>query len=385
MKKLKIIISGLGIAGASAGIYLQKFGHEVSWVEKKDAAYADGAGITLWGNGIQALLKIINKDELFAFLEPIENIEFKNSKDKFIKSIRLDPYNISEDSISAFIVCRKQLQSLLLSKVPKSQIIWNDTIEEIEKSSSSLAIKLKSKKELNADLIICAEGANSYLRNRYDKSYSLEYCHHACFRSVIDLPKSILPEATSVDYLGKNGYFIAHHMTDGRCYWLGSIGSKKELKYDKNNLKELLLNRFKQWPENLKKLIELSQNEDILVHNIFQTNEVSYSMNNRLYFLGDSAHATAPQLGQGACMALEDSIIFGDLIMSSSNLDELERNLSDYRVKRACNIIKKSRKVAKLYHMNHPLLCKLRDNIIRTIPNDFYMRNFTYAKKIFRD
>jgi len=85
---------------------------------------------------------------------------------------------------------------------------------------------------------------------------------------------------------------------------------------------------------------------------------------NRIAFIGDSAHSTSPQLGQGANMALLDACALG---RAFSTADTLEQALASYcrmrrwhiRVFQALSYL-----LTPMYQSNSSILPHLRDQII---------------------
>jgi 2-polyprenyl-6-methoxyphenol hydroxylase-like FAD-dependent oxidoreductase len=84
--------------------------------------------------------------------------------------------------------------------------------------------------------------------------------------------------------------------------------------------------------------------------------------------LGDAAHATTPNMGQGACQAIEDAY------MLSECLQRFEPNeaFSIYqknRISKAHHVVNKSWALGKLAHWKNPLATQLRNQLIRITPN----------------
>ena len=55
----------------------------------------------------------------------------------------------------------------------------------------------------------------------------------------------------------------------------------------------------------------------------------------RVVLVGDAAHASSPNMAQGAAMALEDAIVLADALATSQDTDEA---LSEYQRRRAARI-----------------------------------------------
>jgi 2-polyprenyl-6-methoxyphenol hydroxylase-like FAD-dependent oxidoreductase len=87
----------------------------------------------------------------------------------------------------------------------------------------------------------------------------------------------------------------------------------------------------------------------------------------RVALLGDAAHAVTPDLGQGAGLAIEDATILAALL---ARLPVAEA-LSEYdtrRVERARRIAAESRLYARIAQWRNPLVVRLRNFVVKSIP-----------------
>ena len=82
--------------------------------------------------------------------------------------------------------------------------------------------------------------------------------------------------------------------------------------------------------------------------------------------LGDAIHAATPNLGQGACQALEDAVILADALQGAA---EPETGLRDYEARRrdrANFVVVQSRRLGYVLQLANPLAVWLRDRVSRT-------------------
>ncbi|WP_442593630.1 FAD-dependent monooxygenase [Neobacillus sp. D3-1R] len=92
--------------------------------------------------------------------------------------------------------------------------------------------------------------------------------------------------------------------------------------------------------------------------------------------LGDAAHATTPNLGQGACLALEDAV---ELAMCLKRQGEMETNLKMFekkRMKRAHSIVNQSWQLGKVAQIENPLLGYIRNHLVKKTPNKIKQTHF---------
>jgi 2-polyprenyl-6-methoxyphenol hydroxylase-like FAD-dependent oxidoreductase len=83
--------------------------------------------------------------------------------------------------------------------------------------------------------------------------------------------------------------------------------------------------------------------------------------------LGDAAHVMAPNLGQGACQAIEDAVTLAYCVAAA---DTVADGLADYtaaRLPRTSGIVRRSEQVARLATARNPLVRGLRNGMLRTM------------------
>ncbi|RKS06731.1 2-polyprenyl-6-methoxyphenol hydroxylase-like FAD-dependent oxidoreductase [Nocardiopsis sp. Huas11] len=99
----------------------------------------------------------------------------------------------------------------------------------------------------------------------------------------------------------------------------------------------------------------------------------------RVAVLGDAAHAMTPNLGQGACMALEDAVTLAHAVGEGSADTDLPEALAAYtaaRLPRADAVVRRSAAVGRMSTLRNPVARVLRDAGVglvgRVAPSLFY-------------
>ena len=88
----------------------------------------------------------------------------------------------------------------------------------------------------------------------------------------------------------------------------------------------------------------------------------------RTILLGDAAHATTPNMGQGAGQAMEDAIVLANCLKEYDFTKALER-YDKLRVNHTSKVIKKSRKIGKIAQYQNRLMVKARNTVMKILPN----------------
>ena len=81
----------------------------------------------------------------------------------------------------------------------------------------------------------------------------------------------------------------------------------------------------------------------------------------RVTLLGDAIHATTPNLGQGACQALEDAVVLSDSLRRCASAEAGLRDYEARRHHRANFVIRQSRRIGTMAQLTSPVGVWLRE------------------------
>ncbi|XHR85423.1 MAG: FAD-dependent oxidoreductase [Gloeotrichia echinulata GP01] len=345
----KIIIVGGGLAGGLAAIYLARRGHEVHVLEKRSdpqediSSYIDqvsskGIGVSMTARGIKAVLGAgIPKKELDLCGESIVGMSFFVAG-KF-KTRNLVPI----DNLSPLSLDRSAFQKLL-NKYGRingvSYQFGHKCIDvNLEKKSVITQDKNGDFHHIFGDLIIGADGAYSKVRQAMQNTMRRFEFHQSFFRhgykTLVVADASRLKFRKDLLYffgMDSKGLFAGRGATipDGSISFaicLPYEGTTSLQMQDREHICQFFSRYLPQMPvdihnEMVKQFIEKPSNDLINV----RSSTFHYKENALL--LGDSAHATAPFLGQGMNMALEDAQILSDLL--EKNHEDFEKTIPEF-------------------------------------------------------
>jgi len=85
--------------------------------------------------------------------------------------------------------------------------------------------------------------------------------------------------------------------------------------------------------------------------------------------IGDAAHATTPNMGQGACQAIEDAVILADCITRHSVIAEAFKDFEQRRMKRVHGIVNRSWSMGKVGQLENRAMAEMRNLIFRSLPS----------------
>ena len=77
--------------------------------------------------------------------------------------------------------------------------------------------------------------------------------------------------------------------------------------------------------------------------------------------LGDAAHPTTPNLGQGACQALEDAVVLANCLGRTQPVEQALREYEHLRLQRTTDVVRTSWQTGKVIQLDSPVLEQLRN------------------------
>ncbi|MGH3147607.1 MAG: hypothetical protein ACRDTR_17580, partial [Rubrobacter sp.] len=87
------------------------------------------------------------------------------------------------------------------------------------------------------------------------------------------------------------------------------------------------------------------------------------------------AHPMTPNLGQGACQALEDAAVLARCLeKAGEDAAGALRRYEALRAGRTAAIVLRSRRIGKVGQLENPFLCWLRDRTLRMVPEQTQLR-----------
>jgi len=84
--------------------------------------------------------------------------------------------------------------------------------------------------------------------------------------------------------------------------------------------------------------------------------------------IGDAAHPMTPNMGQGACQAIEDAYILSECLYKY-DVNIAFQKFQNLRLSKAHQIVNTSWRIGKLAHINNPFLIAIRNFILKKTPS----------------
>ena len=131
-------------------------------------------------------------------------------------------------------------------------------------------------------------------------------------------------------------------MSEKKIYWYAVINERKQKRYSN------LIDYFYDFDSLVLNIIEKTLPKNIILNDIIDLSPIPIWYSENLCLIGDAAHATTPNLGQGACQAIEDAYIIGKLLENNKDFNYIFNEFQKIRKKKVDYVVNTSWKIGQV-------------------------------------
>jgi 2-polyprenyl-6-methoxyphenol hydroxylase-like FAD-dependent oxidoreductase len=223
--------------------------------------------------------------------------------------------------------------------------------------------------DLDADLVVAADGISSAVRvSLFPAHPGLRYVGFTTWRLLTEAPAAGGPVPMAETW-GRGSVFGVMPLADGRVYCYAAALAP-EGAHGAGDERAELMRRFGGWHEPIPGLLAAAAPGSVLRHDVFELAAPLPAMHRgRIALLGDAAHPMTPNLGQGACQALEDAAVLTRLT-AGADATAVPAQLARYttlRLARTSRVVRLSRRAGRMTTWTSPVAIAVRDGLVLAV------------------
>lgn len=358
---VNILIAGGGIGGLAAALSTARQGHTVTVLERSEVFGEVGAGIQLGPNAFLALDRLGVGTAVRERAVLIDELRFMDGlTGERVAAMPLTGAYRERFGNPYAVVHRGDLYQALLDACrahPSVVLLGGNYVVRYAQDGAGVTAVTCTGREFHGDALIGADGIRSAVRRQLVGDGAPRVSGHTIYRSVI--PMERVPEElrwNSVTlWAGPKWHFVHYPIARGKSLNLAATRDDAATEAMTGVLVDTdrVTAEFPDLGDAARRLLALGENWRAWV--LCDRDPIAGWTDGRVALLGDAAHPMLQYAAQGACMALEDAVLLGEVLAGAGG-DEpaFGRRLEKYnagRRERTCRTQLVAREMGRrLYH-----------------------------------
>lgn len=348
----KVLVVGGGIGGQSVAIALRQANVEVEVAEIQAEYNVYGVGIIQQANSLRALDAIGVADEAMKRGYPYGLVKLCLPHGVQIGEAGTPPIGRfpSHNGIS-----RRVLHDVLLEKALEVGVKFsmNTTVEKLDENEDGVTVTFNDGRVEKYDIVIGADGIRSKVRQMLFGEIPLQYVGLSVWRYPFKRPKDL---DTGYMYFGKKSKIGLIPMTEDEIYMfiVTAEGDDNPFIPEETFLPKLRAYLAEYPMPMVQECIPQLTNPKLVNYRPMEVVKLPAPWHKgRVVIIGDAAHATIPQLGSGAALAIEDAVVLVEELQKEDNVEKAYENFMNRRLERCLMVVDASETLGKWEYMQY--------------------------------
>jgi 2-polyprenyl-6-methoxyphenol hydroxylase-like FAD-dependent oxidoreductase len=373
MSDKTIAIIGAGIGGVAAGVALRQTGFGVKIFERACQLREAGAGMSLWPNGTGVLHKLGLLAAVASRGQSGTHFLVRSQTGEVLMDI-----GTAEAETPTVCVHRAHLLRILADALPQECLALAHELGDMRFVGDRVELRFTNGERFVCDGVVGADGTHSRMRGRLMRPGKPVYRGYAIFRGIADVPDNFSTGHNSESW-GQGSRFGVLAIGDNKVCWYATVNSASPPQHA-DWPKERLEHLFSRWHHPIPELIAATDPSAIMM-NLACDRQLARSWSNGpATLIGDAAHTLTPNLGQGACMAMEDALVLANCLGRRRSVAADFRLYEAARYPRVRNAILRSRWLGAVGQWENRAVVLARNTVTRVLPGRIFECHSSFAQ-----
>jgi 2-polyprenyl-6-methoxyphenol hydroxylase-like FAD-dependent oxidoreductase len=369
----RALVVGGGIAGLATAIGMQRSGREVVVLERAPELWEVGAGISLWPNAVNALRRLGIGDAVEAAGAPAHEAAFRTWRGAQLGA-SITTQLQARFGAPLVLIHRARLQAAMRRALGGDAIRLGAECVAVEQHDRGVTVRLADGGVERGAVVIGADGLRSRVRAGLFADGPPRYAGITAWRGVVPLDDALAGRIASGESFGQGSLFGVARLNGSQAYWWASARRRETDEEEPAVEKSSLLRAFSRWHDPIPELVAATPPEAIVRTCLYERSSLERLGVGRIALVGDAAHPMLPNLGQGACQAIEDAFVLADELDAADDVVGAVGRYDARRAHHTAAVVKASRQMSRVAHLRNPLAGGLRNTLLRAIPASISLR-----------
>ncbi|MEU4323360.1 FAD-dependent monooxygenase [Nocardia fluminea] len=380
-RDIRVAVIGAGLAGLTTAAALRHFGIDAEVYEAAADKRATGAALGVGSNATK-VLRELGIDLASAGVGQItDRFELRTQGGELIR--RVPMASMTEELGAPLVTIRRSdLADLLHGFLGDRKVNYGAKLTGYRRTPEGVAAEFGDGSVVVADILVGADGIHSSVRREiagHDEPVNHGY---VCWLATIPFTHAKLPPGYAGHYWGRGKRFGLMDLGNGSAYWWATKNVSDDYRSARDSVKDDVLASFGDWADEVVAAIEATPAADIMAVPAWDRPFLENWGNGPVTLVGDAAHPMLASLAQGGGSSIEDGYVLASALASHNNGEEALRAYEESRRERTRMLVETSRQVSKIEQIESPVLCALRNRVLRYMP-DSVVRKQNMAPMIF--
>lgn len=340
MNELSALIVGGGIGGLTSAIALGQRGFQTEVIERDPDWSVYGVGIIQQANVIRAVAALGIIDD---YLEAGFGYDFVEVyKPDGDLAAKIPSPRLVEEYPSQLGISRPALQKVLAdrAKAEGAEIRLGVVADQIQDDGDGVDVSFSDGSSGRYDIVIGADGLYSQMRETlFPEAGKPEFAGQSVWRYNLEKPEDV---DCMCAYEGPIGMGLVP-ISDKLMYMFVTTPEPGNPRYPTEGIAEALRYKLKSAPPGIARFVDQINDDNEVVYRPLEWHLLNGDWHTgRAILIGDAAHGTTPHLGQGAGMAIEDSLVLAEELAARSSIAEAFAGFQGRRFERCKYIVDSS-------------------------------------------
>ena len=341
----KVLVVGGGIGGQSVAIALAQMGIEVEIAEIKEVFDVYGVGIIQQGNALKALDKIGIADESMRRGSPYGQVKMFTAGGHPVGVAGPPPMGKypSHNGVS-----RKILHEVMYEEAQRLGIPYRMgiTVADLENGVDEVHVTFTDGSKESYDIVVASDGIYSKIRDMVFGEMKPRYMGLSVWRYAFPRHPDL---DTGYIYYGRRSKIGFIPMSDEDMYMFLVSAEGENPTLEKEVLASMMQDYLSEFPIKIAQDAkgQITDNDLVNYRPLEALRLPAPWYKNRVVIIGDAVHATVPQLGSGAALAIEDAVVLAEELQKAMEVSDAFEAFMKRRYDRCLMVVDASETLAE--------------------------------------